>query len=412
MSDHIDGSPADLISQLGLVPHPEGGRYAETWRDEHASAIYYLLSAGEESAWHRVVGRSEIWHHYAGAPLQLQVSEDGEELQTHVLGSDLQAGERPQAVVRAGSWQSARPLGEWTLVGCTVSPPFTFETFELAPAGWAPGKFGPLVSAGWLAEHRDEVALIDVRWYPDGRSGRESYDAGHIPGAIWIDLDAALADPPSAAQGRHPLPDPERFAAGLGRAGIGDETRVVAYDDSGGMAAGRLVWLLRSLGHPAALLDGGLSAWTGPLDTSAAQVQPAEFAPRPWPAERLATLEEIPTIPTVALLIDARAPERFRGEVEPLDPRAGHIPGAVNAPWPANLDESGRYRPAAALGETFEALGARAGQDVVVYCGSGVTACQTLLALEAAGIGNARLYPGSWSQWCADPDRPAAVGDV
>jgi thiosulfate/3-mercaptopyruvate sulfurtransferase len=269
-------------------------------------------------------------------------------------------------------------------------------------------RLGPLVAADWLAEHRDNVALIDVRWYPDGRSGREAYDGGHIPGAVWMDLDQVLAEPPSAAQGRHPLPSPERFAAGMGAAGIGDDTPVVAYDDNGGMAAGRLVWLLRTLAHPASLLDGGLSAWAGPLDTTAAAAEPAVFTRRPWPSERLATLEEIPTLP---LLLDARAPERFRGDVEPLDPRAGHIPGAANAPWPANLDESGRYRSAAELREIFEGLGGHSGHDVVVYCGSGVTACQTLLALEAAGIEGARLYPGSWSQWCADPDRPAAVGD-
>ena len=403
--------PADIdriISELGLEPHPEGGSYAETWRDEHATAIYYLLRAGEESAWHRVAGRSEIWHHYAGGPLRLDVSEDGEQTRATVLGSDLTAGERPQLTVPAGAWQSATPLGEWTLVGCTVSPPFTFDAFELAPAGWAPGTFGPLVSAGWLAEHRDDVALIDVRWFPDGRSGRDFYDQGHIPGAVWIDLDTSLADPPTPALGRHPLPDPERFAAGMAKAGIGDGTPVVAYDDSGGMAAGRLVWLLRTLGHPAALLDGGLQTWTGPLDTADTPAAAASFTARPWPSERLATLEEVANVP---VLLDARAPERYRGDVEPLDPRAGHIPGAANAPWPANLDESGRYRTAAALRAQLGAVGAGADHDVVVYCGSGVTACQTLLALEAAGIEGARLYPGSWSQWCADPDRPAATGD-
>ncbi len=270
-------------------------------------------------------------------------------------------------------------------------------------------ELAPLVSAEWLAEHRDEVALIDVRWYPDGRSGRESYDAGHIPGAAWIDLDAYLADPPEPALGRHPLPAPERFAAGMALVGIADDTPVIAYDDSGGMGAGRLVWLLRALGHPAALLDGG----AGRLERPARHLVDACRSRRPsHPATgrttRLATLEEVPSLP---LLVDARAPERFRGDVEPLDPRAGHIPGAVNAPWPANLDENGRYRPAESLRETFEALGVRAGEDVVVYCGSGVTACQTLLALEAAGIDGARLYPGSWSQWCSDPDRPAALGN-
>jgi thiosulfate/3-mercaptopyruvate sulfurtransferase len=400
--------PTELIAALGMQPHPEGGHYAETWRDANSTAIYYLLRAGEESAWHRVSGRSEIWHHYAGGALQLEVSDDGESLRSYVLGSDVAAGERPQHVVPSNAWQAAKPLGDWTLVGCTVSPPFTFDAFELAPAGWAPGRFGPFVSATWLAEHRSDVALIDVRWYPDGRSGRESYEAGHIPGAVWIDLDETLAEAPSPAEGRHPLPTPDRFAAGLSRAGIGDGTRVVAYDDSGGMAAGRLVWLLRALGQPAALLDGGLQSWTGDLETTNASAEPAEFTRRPWPTDRLATLDEVPNVP---LLLDARAPERYRGDVEPLDPRAGHIPGAGNAPWPANLDANNRYRPAAALRETFEALGARPGSDVVVYCGSGVTACQTLLALEAAGIDGARLYPGSWSQWCADPERPAALGD-
>jgi thiosulfate/3-mercaptopyruvate sulfurtransferase len=398
----------ELISRLGLVPHPEGGSYAETWRDENASAIYYLLRAGEESAWHRVEGRSEVWHHYAGGSLRLDISDDGQHQRSGVLGTDIAAGERPQAIVPPGSWQSATPLGEWTLVGCTVSPPFTFDAFELAPAGWAPGRFGPLVSAAWLAGHRDEVALIDVRWYPDGRSGSDAYSQGHIPGAVWMDLNEALAEPPSVAGGRHPLPSPERFAAGMAAAGIGDGTRVVAYDDGGGMAAGRLIWLLRTLGHPAALLDGGLQSWTGPLETETGQAEAADFTSRPWPSERLASLEEVPT---VALLLDARAPERFRGEVEPLDPRAGHIPGAANAPWPANLNPDGRYHSSTALREQFEAVGARPNQDVVVYCGSGVTACHTLLALEAAGVDGARLYPGSWSQWCADPDRPAATGD-
>ncbi|HEX4430132.1 MAG TPA: cupin domain-containing protein [Frankiaceae bacterium] len=401
-------TPDELVAQLGLLPHPEGGAYAETWRDEHASAIYYLLRAGEESAWHRVEGRSEVWHHYAGSPLRLDISDDGETARSTVLGTELVAGERPQAAVPAGSWQSATPLGEWTLVGCTVSPPFTFDAFELAPAGWAPGRFGPLVSASWLDAHRDDVAVIDVRWYPDGRSGREAYDGGHIPGAVWMDLNDALAEPPSSAQGRHPLPSPERFAAGMARAGIGESTRVVAYDDSGGMAAGRLIWLLRTLGHPAALLDGGLQSWTGPLETESNAVAETEFTSRPWPSGRFASLDEVTSVP---LLLDARAPERYRGDVEPLDPRAGHIPGAANAPWPANIGPDNRYHSAATLRAQLEAVGARRDQDVVVYCGSGVTACQTLLALEAAGIEGARLYPGSWSQWCADPGRPAALGD-
>ena len=399
-------SAEEWISALDLHPHPEGGAYAQTYKDGQSSAIYYLLRAGEESAWHRVEGRSEVWHHYAGAPLRLQISEDAETVSDFDLGTDLLAGERPQAVVPPGAWQSAQSLGEWTLVGCTVTPPFTFEAFELAPPGWAPGKFGPLVSASWLAEHLNEVALIDVRWYLDGRSGRAAYEAGHIPGAVWVDLDTALADPPSKEAGRHPLPAPGRFAKAMSDAGIGDGAPpVVAYDDNGGMSAARLVWLLRALGHPAALLDGDLAAWKGSREVATPDPTPAVFTAQPWPAELLVNLDEVTKAP---VLLDARAPERYRGEVEPLDARPGHIPGAANAPWQANL-EDGKFASAAVLRERFERLGV-ADQEPVVYCGSGVTACHTLLALEAAGIQGAKLYPGSWSQWSGDPDRPATSG--
>jgi thiosulfate/3-mercaptopyruvate sulfurtransferase len=404
-------SADEWTEALGLIAHPEGGAYAETWRDEQASAIYYLLRAGEESAWHRVHARSEVWHHYAGGPLRLRISTDGESVQTHTLGMNLAAGERPQVVIPAGAWQSATSLGdpvigEDTLVGCTVAPPFTFDAFELAPTGWEPGRFGPLVSAGWLAEHRSEVALVDVRWYLDGRSGQQAFELGHLPGAVWLDLDAFLADPPSPERGRHPLPSPERFAAGLSAAGIGDDTRVVAYDDNGGMSAARLVWMLRTLGHPAALLDGGLAAWTQPLETGPAISEPATFTPQPWPAGRFAGIDEVTSVP---VLLDARAPERYRGEQEPIDPRPGHIPGAANAPWQANLDGSGHFLPAAKLRAQFQTAVDKP-DDVVVYCGSGVTACHTLLALEAGGVAGARLYPGSWSQWSSDPERPAATG--
>ncbi len=402
---------ADWITTLGLEPHPEGGLYARTWADDASSAIYYLLRRGEESAWHRVHERSEVWHHYAGAPLRLEISEDGEAVREVLLGTHPSVGERPQGVVPPGAWQSAVSLGDWTLVGCTVAPAFSFDAFELAPAGWAPGAFGPLVSAHWLAENLGGVALVDVRWFQDGRSGREPYEQGHLPAARWIDLDTALADPPSIAEGRHPLPSPERFAAAMSAAGVDDAMPVVAYDDGGGMSAARLVWLLRALGHPAALLDGGLAGWEGPLETGDAnEVNPpaATFTPRSWPAEFLA---DVDSLGAATVLLDARASERYRGEVEPMDARAGHIPGAANAPWMANLD-GGRFATAAALRDRFAALGAAPGIDgVVVYCGSGVTACHTLLALEAAGIGGAKLYPGSWSQWSGDPDRRAVLGD-
>jgi thiosulfate/3-mercaptopyruvate sulfurtransferase len=406
VSARLNGMSADdWVRELGLVPHPEGGAYAQTWRDDASSAIYYLLRAGEESAWHRVEGRSEVWHHYAGGPLRLKISVDGESVESHTLGNDVAAGQRPQVVVPPDAWQSAVSLGEAALVGCTVAPAFTFDAWELAPAGWEPGAFGPLVSARWLADHHDDVVLVDVRWYLDGRSGRDAFEQGHLPGAVWLDLDAYLADPPTAADGRHPLPSPQRFAAGMSAAGIDPDVRVVAYDDNGGMSASRLVWLLRALGHSAALLDGGLGSWNGPLESGPVSTAPAQFAPEPWPAGKLAGIEEVTS---VATLIDARASERFRGEQEPIDPRAGHIPGAANIPWQSYLDADGRFETGAKLRDRFSAAGPS--EDVVVYCGSGVSACHTLLALEASGV-NARLYPGSWSQWSADPDRPAATGD-
>jgi thiosulfate/3-mercaptopyruvate sulfurtransferase len=271
----------------------------------------------------------------------------------------------------------------------------------------------PLVSADWLAEHLDAVTLCDVRWYLDGRSGHAEYLEGHLPGAVWIDLDAVLASPPSAESGRHPLPTPEAFAAGLGAAGVADDALVVGYDDLGGMAAGRLVWLLRTLGRPAALLDGGLAAWRGPLERDEASRAAVERRANPWPTAAFASAEEAAAAAagTAAVVIDARAPERYRGEVEPLDARAGHIPGAANAPFAANLAE-GRFLPPSELRQRFADLGIDDTTEVIAYCGSGVSACHNLLALEAAGLdpGRARLYPGSWSQWAADPTRPAATG--
>jgi thiosulfate/3-mercaptopyruvate sulfurtransferase len=275
------------------------------------------------------------------------------------------------------------------------------------------GAPGPLVDPAWVADHLDRAVLADVRWYLDGRSGRDAYRDGHLPGAVWIDLDTVLADAPSIRGGRHPLPAPDVFAARLAAAGIGDTDTVVAYDDSGGMSAGRLVWLLRSVGLPAALLDGGLAAWPGPLRTGDEERPAASFSPRPWPHDRLASIDEVSSIVagrrTVAL-VDARSPDRYRGETEPLDPRAGHIPGAINLPYGDNLDAEGRFLPVEQLRALFNSAGIEDGTEVVAYCGSGVSACVDLLALEAAGLGGGRLYPGSWSQWSADRGRPAATG--
>jgi len=272
----------------------------------------------------------------------------------------------------------------------------------------------PIVTSGWLAERTAEVAVCDVRWYLDGRSGRDAYAAGHIPGAVWIDLDSVLAAPPTAEHGRHPLPDPVVFAAGLAAAGVADSDTVVAYDDQSGMAAGRLVWMLRILGLPAALLDGGLAAWPGPLTSGVQTRPPATFAPRPWPTARLVTAHQVAAAAADGskVVLDARAPQRYRGEVEPLDARPGHVPGARNAPFSANLASDGTFLAGAELAERYRTLGVDAERDVVVYCGSGVSACHDLLALERAGFDPARLslYPGSWSQWAADGALRAALG--
>ena len=268
----------------------------------------------------------------------------------------------------------------------------------------------PVVDATWLAARRQDVVLADVRWYLDGRSGRAAYDAGHLPGAVFVDLDRWLSRRGEPAEGRHPLPEPEVFAAGMSRLGIADGSVVVAYDDQGGVIAARLVWLLRATGHEAALLDGGLSAFDGPLSTEPVLPEPADFTPTPWPPQRLADLDD--AVDPAATVLDARPPERYRGEIEPVDPRAGHIPGAVNVPCRDNLDATGRFLPAEALRRRLRAAGVVEGADVVSYCGSGVTACHNLIALELVGLGPGRLYAGSWSGYSSTPGRPVATGDA
>jgi len=261
-----------------------------------------------------------------------------------------------------------------------------------------------------------DVVVADVRWYLDGRSGADAYAAGHLPGAVFVDLDRWLAGPPGPGTGRHPLPDPAVFAEGMSGLGISDDSVVVAYDDAGGTVAARLVWMLRALGTPAALLDGGLPAYTGPLTTERVDPRRAEFTVRAWPKPQMANVDDATS--TTNVVIDARAPERYRGDTEPVDPRAGHIPGALNLPCRENLAADGRFRPPEELAARFAAagIGAAAGADgadasrVVSYCGSGVTACHNLIALEYAGRGRGRLYPGSWSEYCSDPDRAIATG--
>jgi thiosulfate/3-mercaptopyruvate sulfurtransferase len=264
----------------------------------------------------------------------------------------------------------------------------------------------PVVDLDWVRAHGDRVVLADVRWYLTGRSGRDAYEAGHLPGAIFVDLDRVLAGPASPAEGRHPLPDPEAFADDMAALGVGDRDMVVAYDDVGGVMAARLVWMLRVTGHDAALLDGGITAYPGGLDRDPPRRSRAVFTTRPWPVDHLAGIDEAAERSNVVL--DAREPARFRGEIEPVDPRPGHIPGARNLPCRDNVDASGRFLPVEALRERFAEVGVTDGTDVISYCGSGVTACHNLIALEHAGLGEGRLYPGSWSQYSSDPARPAA----
>lgn len=266
----------------------------------------------------------------------------------------------------------------------------------------------PVVDLAWWQARRDDVVLADVRYYLDGRSAQEAYDRGHLPGAVFVDVDRCLAAPPSAREGRHPMPSPAAFAAGMAGLGIADGDTVVAYDDAGGVIAARLVWMLRVTGHQAALLDGGLSAYDGPLETARVHRPAADFAERPWPAARLADVGDA-TDPAYVVL-DAREGERYRGEREPVDPRAGHIPGARSLPCRENLGPDGRLLPVEELRRRFAAVGVTDGGAVVSYCGSGVTACHNLLVMEHAGLGTGRLYPGSWSQYSHDLERPAATG--
>lgn len=275
----------------------------------------------------------------------------------------------------------------------------------------AGGRVVPAIVPSSFVEARlDEVVLADVRWYADGRSGFESYLAGHLPGARYVDLDTALAAGPSDEGGRHPLPGPGEFATAMSAAGIADDDLVVAYDDAGGVIAARLAWMLRVTGHDAALLDGGTAAWPGPLEAGEVAVEPATFSARPWPAERLATIDEVASLPAGTVLVDARPRERYEGAPDPLDPRAGHIPGARCLPCREQLGQDGALVRRGAVLANHRALGIGPSTPVVASCGSGVTACHELLVLEWLGLGPGRLFPGSWSQWSRDPSRPVATG--
>jgi thiosulfate/3-mercaptopyruvate sulfurtransferase len=266
--------------------------------------------------------------------------------------------------------------------------------------------FGPLVDAGWLHTHigDEEVRVIDFRWYLLKKNGREEYMRGHIPGAVFVDLDAVTG---RDGGGRHPLPTREQFEREMRRAGIDRKTKVVVYDDTGGSVAARLWFLLEWFGHGAqAVLDGGLQAWGAPLETAVPHVSPGDFPTEEPDRSRVVDFAAVRGLRDVAL-IDARAGERYRGEAEPIDPKAGHIPGARSAPFSENLEPGGRFKPAQDLRDKYVELGAEKG--AVVYCGSGVNACHDLLAMRLAGLTDVRLYAGSWSDW-SSRDAPVATG--
>jgi thiosulfate/3-mercaptopyruvate sulfurtransferase len=258
---------------------------------------------------------------------------------------------------------------------------------------------GPLVDADWLSERLGTVSVVDCRFtLGEPGAGEEAYLAGHVPRAAFLDLDRDLAAP-AGPRGRHPLPAPEDFERAARRAGIAAGARVVAYDEAGEGGAARLWWLLRHFGHRrVSVLDGGLEGWRSaglPLAAGPEAVEPGDFRAR---ARKGDTVEADDLLAGERLLLDARAPERFRGEVEPIDPVAGHIPGARNVPF-AELAPRGVFLAADELRERLQRAGAAPGRELVAYCGSGVTACTLVLAAELAGLVPARLYPGSWSEW-------------
>jgi thiosulfate/3-mercaptopyruvate sulfurtransferase len=281
----------------------------------------------------------------------------------------------------------------------------------------APSFTAPLISAEELAEvlaapAAERPTVLDVRWQLLTGADRQAYLEGHVPSAAFVDLDRQLSDPPSN-RGRHPLPSAERFGAEMRLFGVSAARPVVFYDLGNSIAAARGWWLLRYFGHPrVAVLDGGLAAWSDagqPLEAGAQTHEPGDFVALPG-SMPIAAAQDAAAVAAAGVLLDARAEERFQGLVEPVDPVAGHIPGARNRPTTENVDADGRFLDPGRLRAAFEQLGVRDGVPIATYCGSGITAAHEVLALELAGF-PAALYPGSWSEWVADPARPVAHGD-
>jgi thiosulfate/3-mercaptopyruvate sulfurtransferase len=271
-----------------------------------------------------------------------------------------------------------------------------------------------LVDAATLAAHLDDPdwLIVDVRHQlADTAYGERSYAENHLPGAVFLHCDRDLSGAVNGRNGRHPLPSAEQLAARLGQIGVGAKTQVVVYDDAQGMIAGRLWWLLRWLGHEkVALLDGGLQAWLaagGALTQAMPVLRPTQFEARV--CEHCVDAKHVESFLNTSRmhLIDARSPDRYRGENETIDPVGGHIPGAINRFFRDNLQADGRFKPADVLrAEWLEVLAGMSPEVVVHQCGSGVSACHNLLAMEIAGLSGSRLYAGSWSEWCSDSGRP------
>ncbi len=277
----------------------------------------------------------------------------------------------------------------------------------------------PLIDAAALRARLGQPGwvVVDCRFnLQEPAAGRAAYGRGHIPGARYADLDRDLARPPAPSEGRHPLPDPAAFAAKLGKWGIGPDDTVVAYDEASGAIAARLWWLARWIGHRGQMrvLDGGFAAWQAaqlPVETALPAWQPKLYPSPGTTGAAVVDTDEIPARQQSGdLVVDARGAARYRGEQEPIDPVAGHIPGARNWPF-SNNSAAGVFRPAAELHrELLDVLGGREPQQLIAMCGSGVTACQLLLAMAVAGLEGGKLYAGSWSEWIRDPKRPIATG--
>lgn len=264
---------------------------------------------------------------------------------------------------------------------------------------------GPLVEAAWLADHLDEVQVVDVRWSIPTGPMIDAYRSGHIPGALFANMDEDLSDPPGP-RGRHPLPSAERFAAARSRIGL-DGRPVVAYDDKSGAVSGRLWWMLDAIGLQAAVLNGGINAWTGPLESGETQAAQTECKVVPWPEDCLVEVGQVEdSLADNAVLLDARSAERFAGKENPIDKRPGHIPGSTSRPWTSNVGENGLLLSDETLRTQLANQGVREDADLICSCGSGVTGCLNLLAAKIAGVKKTRLYVGSWSEWSQDPARP------